>query len=171
MRLRELERQESQLFSKLQTTQKMASGEIQRLKSVRQQASEQANSFAATLAHSLNSGRRNHDRMNLSTSHLAVSPRLDEAFISRTRGPSTNRTSLAHPSPRKFKPLILVGPSGAGKSTLVKHLLALYPDKYQFSVSSTTRAPRPGEVDGVHYHFTSFDEFQSDLKKGLFLEH
>jgi guanylate kinase len=54
---------------------------------------------------------------------------------------------------------------------LVKHLLALHPDKYLFSVSSTTRAPRPGEVDGVHYHFTSFEDFQSDLNKGLFLEH
>jgi len=109
--------------------------------------------------------------MNLSTSHLAVSPRLDDTFISRARGPSTNRTTHASPSPRKFKPLILVGPSGAGKSTLVKHLLALHPDKYLFSVSSTTRAPRPGEVDGVHYHFTSFEDFQSDLNKGLFLEH
>ena len=52
---------------------------------------------------------------------------------------------------RIFKPLILCGPSGAGKSTLAHHLLKKFPEYFKFSVSSTTRAPRPGEVHGIDY--------------------
>jgi guanylate kinase len=52
----------------------------------------------------------------------------------------------------------LAGPSGVGKSTLVHHVRQVYPDLW-FSVSATTRAPRPGEVDGVDYRFVSADEF------------
>ena len=52
-----------------------------------------------------------------------------------------------------YMPLVITGPSGAGKGTLMKHLTEKYPEKFGFSVSSTTRAPRQGEVDGVHYNF------------------
>ena len=52
-----------------------------------------------------------------------------------------------------YMPLVITGPSGAGKGTLMKHLTDTYPEKFGFSVSSTTRAPREGEVDGVHYNF------------------
>lgn len=60
------------------------------------------------------------------------------------------------------KPLLFCGPSGSGKSTLLKRLLEDFPDKFGFSVSHTTRKPRPGEENGVHYHFTNMD----DMKKG-----
>lgn len=60
------------------------------------------------------------------------------------------------------KPLLFCGPSGSGKSTLLKRLLEDFPDRFGFSVSHTTRKPRPGEEDGVHYHFTNVD----DMKKG-----
>ena len=63
-----------------------------------------------------------------------------------------------------------MGPSGAGKSTLVKHLIAVSPDNFAFSVSSTTRAPRDGEVDGIHYNFVSKEEFLADVSSGMFLE-
>lgn len=46
-----------------------------------------------------------------------------------------------------------------------------YKDFFAFSVSSTTRQPRPGEQDGVHYHFTTREEFQKEVAKGNFLEH
>lgn len=65
--------------------------------------------------------------------------------------------------------IIISGPSGAGKGTLVDALVARVPDVC-VSVSATTRAPRPGEVDGVDYRFLSSAEFESRLVAGEFLE-
>jgi guanylate kinase len=65
--------------------------------------------------------------------------------------------------------LVVCAPSGAGKSTLVKMLLAEFPD-FAFSVSYTTRAPRPGEVDGQDYHFTSVERFKERIEEGFFAE-
>lgn len=65
--------------------------------------------------------------------------------------------------------LVISGPSGSGKSSLMKELLSQISDTY-FSISSTTRAPREGEVDGVNYHFISKDEFEQDIDAGFFLE-
>ncbi len=64
---------------------------------------------------------------------------------------------------------MVVAPSGAGKSTLVNALLAQEPS-IQLSISTTTRAPRPGEVDGREYHFTSADDFVARAGAGEFLE-
>lgn len=66
--------------------------------------------------------------------------------------------------------IILSSPSGAGKSTLARRLRDWDPD-IRFSVSATTRAPRPGEVDGEHYHFTSEDSFKRMVTNGEMLEH
>ncbi|KAF4524553.1 hypothetical protein B566_EDAN002828 [Ephemera danica] len=66
--------------------------------------------------------------------------------------------------------LVLCGPSGSGKSTLVRRLMDDYADCFGFSVSHTTRAPRPGEVDGVHYHFVSRDQMTQAIERGDFLE-
>ena len=65
--------------------------------------------------------------------------------------------------------LLISGPSGCGKSTICKRLLE--DDSVVFSVSATTRAPRPGEVDGTHYHFLSVDEFKARIRAGDFVEH
>lgn len=64
---------------------------------------------------------------------------------------------------------VISGPSGAGKGTLISLLTQRYPDTW-VSVSATTRAPRPGEVDGVDYHFLSEEEFEQILEEGGFLE-
>jgi len=64
---------------------------------------------------------------------------------------------------------IIMAPSGAGKTSLVNALVEQNPG-LQVSVSHTTRAPRPGEVDGEDYHFISFDEFIQMLHDGEFLE-
>jgi guanylate kinase len=64
---------------------------------------------------------------------------------------------------------ILSAPSGAGKSSLIHALLGQHQDM-QLSVSHTTRAPRPGEVNGVHYHFVSVDEFKALIDQDNFLE-
>ena len=66
--------------------------------------------------------------------------------------------------------IILSSPSGAGKSTLAKQLMAWDPS-IRFSVSATTRAPRPGEVDGKDYYFLSEAEFKSRVADGGMLEH
>ena len=65
---------------------------------------------------------------------------------------------------------VLSGPSGAGKSVLIRRILEDLPN-IRFSVSSTTRAPRPGETDGVNYHFVSREQFQADVDAGRFLEY
>lgn len=66
--------------------------------------------------------------------------------------------------------IILSSPSGAGKSTLAGRLRA-WDDTLRFSVSSTTRAPRNGEVDGKDYFFVSTETFQSQVASGEMLEH
>ncbi|KAF8479686.1 guanylate kinase [Russula ochroleuca] len=69
------------------------------------------------------------------------------------------------------RPLVLSGPSGSGKSTLLRRLFDDHPARFAFSVSHTTRAPRPGEVNGVQYHFVSREDFVSLLNQGGFVEH
>ncbi|MFW8634702.1 guanylate kinase [Cribrihabitans pelagius] len=66
--------------------------------------------------------------------------------------------------------IILSSPSGAGKSTLARRLMAWDPG-LKFSVSATTRAPRPGEEHGREYYFLSEDEFKQQVGKGEMLEH
>ena len=68
-------------------------------------------------------------------------------------------------------PLVIMGPSGCGKETLHKRLRRQYPHHFAFSVSYTTRAPRPGEVDGVNYFFVTKEQFQARIESGDFLEH
>lgn len=70
----------------------------------------------------------------------------------------------------KGKTFIICGPSGVGKGTVVSRLLEADPTLY-FSVSATTRAPRAGEADGVHYHFLTRERFQEWIDAGDFLEH
>lgn len=65
---------------------------------------------------------------------------------------------------------VIAGPTAVGKGTVIKHILEHYPD-VKLSVSATTRAPRPGEVDGVSYHFLSMDEFDANIAAGKMLEY
>jgi len=66
--------------------------------------------------------------------------------------------------------LVLSGPSGAGKSTIINHASDDIGD-YYFSISTTTRAPRAGEENGVDYYFVSHAEFEEGIKSGDFLEY
>lgn len=93
------------------------------------------------------------------------------------------------------RPLVLCGPSGSGKSTLLKKLFAEFPETFgfryfqiynlflnetnsqalfininHFSVSHTTRKPRPGEENGVHYHFVEREEMKEAIGRKEFLE-
>lgn len=69
------------------------------------------------------------------------------------------------------KLIIFSAPSGSGKTTVVKHLLEVMSSKLAFSVSATTRSPRPGEVSGREYHFLKLEDFQNKIKNNEFLEH
>lgn len=64
----------------------------------------------------------------------------------------------------------MCGPSGVGKSTLITRLRAEFPHDFGFSVSHTTRQPRPGEENGVHYWFVTKEEMQVEIAAGKFLE-
>ncbi|KAE8393906.1 P-loop containing nucleoside triphosphate hydrolase protein [Aspergillus alliaceus] len=72
---------------------------------------------------------------------------------------------------QKFRPVVVSGPSGTGKSTLLKRLFAEYPDTFGFSVSHTTRAPRPGEEHGREYYFTTKADFLDLVSVNGFIEH
>ena len=69
---------------------------------------------------------------------------------------------------------VVSAPSGAGKSSLIKALLAAHStDEHplKVSISHTTRGPRPGEVNGEHYHFVTHAEFEALIEQGAFFEH
>ncbi|XP_038571770.1 guanylate kinase 1b isoform X2 [Micropterus salmoides] len=68
------------------------------------------------------------------------------------------------------RPVVLSGPSGAGKSTLMKRLIQDHEGVFGFSVSHTTRNPRPGEEDGKDYHFSTREAMQEGIDKGDFIE-
>ncbi|XP_060772537.1 guanylate kinase isoform X2 [Neoarius graeffei] len=68
------------------------------------------------------------------------------------------------------RPVVFSGPSGAGKSTLLKKLLKEFDGVFGFSVSHTTRKPRPGEENGKDYHYVSREDMQAGIAKGDFIE-
>ena len=78
---------------------------------------------------------------------------------------------MNNPSPTKRGLLIVIsGPSGVGKDTVIRRLLELDP-KLRYSVSYTTRQPRPGEVGGVDYRFVNKEEFETLIRENALLEH
>ncbi|MCB4207567.1 guanylate kinase [Arthrobacter sp. UM1] len=64
---------------------------------------------------------------------------------------------------------VLAGPTAVGKGTVSTFVRDNYPE-VSLSVSATTRSPRPGEIDGVHYHFLSQEQFEQYIEQGAFLE-
>lgn len=70
----------------------------------------------------------------------------------------------------KGKLFVISAPSGTGKGTVIKRIFELC-DGVALSVSATTRSPREGEVNGVHYHFITMEDFNSRIENGEFLEY
>lgn len=66
--------------------------------------------------------------------------------------------------------LIISGPAGSGKTTLCEQLLAEFPESIERIVTTTSRDPRPGEVDGFDYHFLTPEVFEKKLQEGAFIE-
>ncbi len=69
--------------------------------------------------------------------------------------------------------IVFSGPAGSGKGTVLKHIFGdpTRSEEFVYSVSATTRAPRPGEVDGVNYHYLTREEFEARIARGELLEH
>lgn len=95
---------------------------------------------------------------------LAAHPRNHPFFL------STLPSAMA-PTATSHTPIVISGPSGAGKSTILKRLFDEYPDRFGFSVSHTTRAPRAGEENGREYHFVTKQDFQHLVDNEGFVEH
>ena len=74
-------------------------------------------------------------------------------------------------SSEPLQPVVFAGPSGVGKGTLIEMLQQRFPNhQFGFSVSHTTRPPRDGEVDGVHYNFTTVEQIKKEIDQGKFIE-
>jgi guanylate kinase len=84
--------------------------------------------------------------------------------------PGAEAGVAAGPVPRRGRLFVLSGPSGVGKSTVLARIRTLLPDLW-YSVSATTRRQRPGEVDGVNYHFVTDEQFADLIARGRLLEH
>jgi len=95
--------------------------------------------------------------------------RLLRATI-RTRSSIPTLRHLATVPPPNLL-IVLSGPSGSGKSTLLTRLFRTHPEAFGFSISHTTRGPRPGETDGKEYHFTTPSAFEELAKDGAFIEY
>ncbi|WP_261806846.1 guanylate kinase [Lapidilactobacillus luobeiensis] len=67
--------------------------------------------------------------------------------------------------------IVLSGPSGVGKGTVRQAMVAKYGQQFKYSISMTTRQPRPGEVDGVDYYFRTREEFEAEIANGGMLEY
>lgn len=95
-----------------------------------------------------------------------------DSFFSCLHQPAFVRRLFMAPvaSPLGPRPVVFCGPSGSGKSTLIKKLMNEFVDVFGFSVSHTTRKPRPGEVDGRDYHYVTREEMETGIQRGDFIE-
>ncbi|MDE5844640.1 MAG: guanylate kinase [Muribaculaceae bacterium] len=71
----------------------------------------------------------------------------------------------------KGKIIVISAPSGCGKSTIINEIMKRGNVDLRFSVSATSRPPRTGEVDGVHYHFLTAEQFRDQIAQGMFVEY
>jgi guanylate kinase len=93
--------------------------------------------------------------------------------VATAAGLSGNLDERGLPAPAHGNLIVLSGPSGVGKDAVLAPLFSagVCPPRLRRCVTATTRAPRPGEIDGVDYFFLSHEEFQQRIGQGFFLEH
>lgn len=106
---------------------------------------------------------------------LQISPvkRLGGLGVRQRRALQTwldGRFPVPEPRSARSRLLVLAGPTAVGKGTVAAHIRETHPEIH-LSVSATTRPPRPGEVDGVHYYFVDDTEFDRLIARGELLEH
>lgn len=125
------------------------------------------------------------------TTKAVVDTNKGERVASGSSNTEQRNSNLGqHDSEIQFKPLVISGPSGVGKGTLINKLIDHYNHKidqvvesnefqtndmihglFGFSVSHTTRSPRPGEVNGVHYHFSNREDMLKGIERNEFVEY
>jgi len=122
--------------------------------------------------------RMKEENQSYLTSHPELKTLLDEfvsSVISDKPHDIINYGAMFFKSKRSGgmgpAPIVVAGPSGVGKGTVVGILMKKYPTIFGFSVSHTTRQPRPGEENGVHYYFTSKAEMEQGITRGDFIEY
>ncbi|KAL1986667.1 hypothetical protein VTN96DRAFT_6045 [Rasamsonia emersonii] len=179
--LREAEKRASDAESALQSAQK----ELERLQPFEKEVKEKnlligkLRHEAVTLNDHLTKALRflkrgkpedNVDR-HIVTNHLLHFLALDRSDPKKFEILQLIAALLQWTDVQKYRPVVVSGPSGTGKSTLLKRLFAEFPDTFGFSVSHTTRAPRPGEQNGREYYFTTKEEFLDLVSKNGFIEH
>ena len=108
-------------------------------------------------------GRRTRAVLIMDSDHVVLSALQPETVL-RARPRKENQKM------RKGTLYVFTGPSGAGKGTVLSRLLS-EDEKLFFSISATTRAPRPGEKDGVQYYFLTKEDFEAKIAANAFLEH
>lgn len=111
------------------------------------------------------------DFFTLYSSSKKAPPRGSNQLDTPSEGFAPFGTTMAPIDVSEARPIVFSGPSGTGKSTLLKKLFSAHPDLFGFSVSHTTRKPRAGEEDGVHYHFTTPEHFEKLVAEDKFEEH
>lgn len=99
--------------------------------------------------------------------NVLSSPTPRQRSINIDKGMFSTSTSINN---KTLKPLVVCGPSGVGKGTIIAKYMEELPDKFGFTVSHTTRSPRAGEVDGIHYHFTTVQTIKAAIQRNEFLE-
>ncbi|KAF9090187.1 hypothetical protein BGX29_011618 [Mortierella sp. GBA35] len=107
----------------------------------------------------------------LSQLRTATPPRLTSVASVSTTSRRLYTTVRKPASPVDKRTIVVSGPSGGGKSTLLDRLFREYPSTFSFSVSHTTRKPRPGEKDGISYHFVSQAVIDDLIARDQFLEY
>ncbi|XP_015607437.1 MAGUK p55 subfamily member 7 isoform X5 [Cephus cinctus] len=85
--------------------------------------------------------------------------------------PTYEEVAKLYPRPGIYRPVVLIGPPGVGRNELKRRLMATDPDKYRTPVPYTSRAPRPGEVNGKEYHFVTREKMDEDIESGKFIEY
>ena len=106
----------------------------------------------------------------LTTEASATETEIDS--LSNQRILYSRQLRQRQPPMSALRPVVFCGPSGVGKGTLIELLMKRFPnDQFGFSVSHTTRKPREGEVDGVHYNFTTVDAIKKEIADGKFIEY
>jgi len=119
----------------------------------------------------------NPSKLAMTAGALATKPLTSSSYVKSLTTKATQDNSQESDSFLSkeliMDPLIVCGPSGVGKGTIIEKYMKEMggSGEFGFTVSHTTRLPRPGEIDGVHYQFSTKDEMEHNIEQGMFLEH